>query len=259
MKKILIHTIQLLFIAVISSCSDISIPVDNNPETGYMSLKSITVDDSETEIVSTPLSRGSINTDDFIIEIFSEGNLVRSLGYYSTLPSTIELAPGKYTLVARNGDNTSAAFNTPYYEGRCGLEIFNNMITEVESVDCYLSNIKVTINISPKLRALLGRATTVSVGYEDQAELTFTISRLDNGDEAYFVADDSEEYLKVTFSGSIDGDEVSVVSYCYDLKKGQHRIINYTLKDENGLDEFYAGDIDINGHLGIIQKIDGER
>lgn len=81
---------------------------------------------------------------DYRICIGQVSDTVRSFDRFDQMPSVIELPEGYYTLVASKGDNLSAAFENPYFEGSADFTVKSGMNTPLDVV-CSLGNARVTV------------------------------------------------------------------------------------------------------------------
>ncbi|WP_298554038.1 DUF4493 domain-containing protein [uncultured Parabacteroides sp.] len=102
-------------------------------------------------------------TDDYRICIFQATDTVRFFDRFDRMPSEIELPEGYYTLVASKGDNLSAAFENPYFEGSADFTVKSGMNTPLDVV-CSLGNARVTVEYT----------SVFQDAYEDYAVLLST-------------------------------------------------------------------------------------
>ena len=87
----------------------------------------------------------TLNTDDFKVIIEDDqGAEVKSYDRFADIPSSVELPVGDYTVVAKSGDLTDAAFDSPYYEGEASFSIQSGNTTSA-TVTCTMANVKVSV------------------------------------------------------------------------------------------------------------------
>ena len=176
----------------------------------------------------------------FIVDIFRGGNLFMSFPYVSTMPESVSLPAGTYTVKARSGDVLAAAWYAPYFEGQVSVTILEDQVSGVGTVNCKLANIKVTVVIEGKLREMVGDGTYVNVAYRNQDDmskiLTYGLDAIDEAHEGYFEYIPGGETLVAVLHGIIDGEEIRKEFPCVNLLAGQHRVITFSLKESGNTD-----------------------
>lgn len=129
-----------MMIVTLCSCMALSCNQELIHDAGYgylgVGLKN---DISEDFIVkSDPSAEPSV----FSVEVFDpSGNSVAKADDHTqvTADNPIKLPVGTYSVVASNGVNADAAFDSPYYEGRQSVKILPDRINSI-TIDCSLAN-----------------------------------------------------------------------------------------------------------------------
>lgn len=237
MKKNLLVIISTFFaFSLLTACrgDEPSARSDENGGTGYLKLSEVSID---AVVEAHPFGR---SVDAINIEIIdSEGSQVRSYPYSEIAGKTLALPAGVYNVRAEAGDNVEAAFASPYYEGELNdLEIKNNLVSEPDPIECRLANVKVTVRISPKLRAQLSDDATVTVtNMLNDAALTFTLTECDAETAGYFGHFQPDMQLVAVFNATMGTTPITATTVCTEVVRGQHRILTYALKDDTGFEE----------------------
>ena len=149
-----------------------------------------------------------------------------------------------YTAKVYSADNPDAALETPCFEGESSqFDIRDNYITEIEPIKCTLKNIKISVVVTDRLAELLSDATVTITSAVSGAEIELATSELYSyneqgeyvGTSAYFryYADDE---ITVTFNGMLDGASLTSTTPLGELAEGQHRILYYGMKTNQGKD-----------------------
>lgn len=209
---------------------------------GVVSLSSIKVSVDADEAV---VSRAGVSTDAFLIDILDKksGDVKRSYTY-SSMPEVISLAEGDYTVNVRSHNVKDAEWEAPYYVGQADFSIEVGKITEIGTILCKFSNIKVTVNYTKELASYMGDDAKVRVIANDRGELDYSASETRPG---YFAAVDGSTTLVAEFSATIKGNYVNALKTFTDVKAGQHYIITFSVKNGSATlpDEF--GAIEVSG------------
>lgn len=219
---------------------------------GSVSLASMKVDVDTDENVQ---SRADISTDDFIVEIVDKNTGASKRTWtYSAMPEVISFAPGDYTLNVKSHNIQAAEWDAPYYVGSADFSIEVGKITEIGTVLCKFSNIKVTVRYTKELLSHVGDDARVRVIANDRGSLEYTPSETRAG---YFEAVDGSTTLVAEFSGTSDGNPVSGLKTFTDVKMGQHYIITFGVKDKTTSPPDEFGGVDPSG-ISVDANIDHE-
>ena len=107
---------------------------------------------------ATPVSRAeTVDPSNYIVGIYNaEDETLVSEWKYSELPEIFQLKVGKYKVIAHAPNVGIALFDEPYCEGSKNFEIQKDQITNLETVNCTLNCIMVTIQYDENFRKLLG-------------------------------------------------------------------------------------------------------
>lgn len=227
---------------------------DNRPE-GQISLAAlkVAVNLDVNVNISTKAEEG-VNTDNFIIRIFdrdNNGKLVKEWKY-SEMPEIFALKIGNYTAAAYSHDELPAEFDRPFYYGKQDFTIVENDITEINTIECILQSIMVTVEYDDPLKALLGNdvQAIVKVG---EGQLTYAKDETRAG--FFQAASESENVLTTALTGTIEGAEVHIDRGFNNIKRGEHRIVRYTLKSINEGDNYEGGGADITLRIDVTCTI----
>lgn len=244
---------SLMFLAAacvgLTSCSDDNWnPGGNKSDVGSLSLESMAVD---VNTVEDTHSRAAVNTDSYLVEITnkttgaSEGSFV-----YGTMPEVVTLTEGDYTVSVKSHEVKDAEWSAPYYVGDKDFTITAGKITEIGTVLCKFSNIKVTVRYTAELAKMLGDDANVRVVANDNGTLDF---KRDETRSGYFAALEGSSTLVAHFTAEIDGNPVEAIKTFTDIAAGQHHIITFSVKNGSSTipDEFGKVDpaginIDVN-------------
>lgn len=222
---------------------------DEDRPTGTVNLSSLKISvHAEDEPEDT---RAGIVLDNFqvsIEEVTSSGNkLVRSWKY-SEMPEVFTLPVGNYRVVAASAaDEPEATFNTGFWKGEQQFSIVADSVTDVETVTCKFSSIKVIVTFSDDLKKLLGNDVHVAVCVDGCKPADFTP---EEKRPAYLKATSENNVLKARLTGTVDGQKVDDETAFPNVKAGEFRAIKYNLKSVDD------GDTQANGTLGLNLSLD---
>lgn len=182
-------------------------------------------------------SRADVNMGDFQVQIrrkaaTGEGEIVKQYAY-SEMPEIVALPVGDYTVNAVYGTNPHAEWDAPYYLGNSEFSIEANKITDdLDPVVCKLSNIRVTINFDQELSEALGENAKVTVRVGQTGSLEYT--KETQGHSGYFAFTPGSQTITATFTGIIDGDEISETKAYDNASPGNHYKISFALHQAGG-------------------------
>lgn len=262
----------------LTGCSDD--PNYITEKTGSVRLSDLGCEVSTDEIVLARADASEVNTDPFLVKIFdASGKEV----YSSTFANrneivTLPVATG-YTLRVESHEVQNTDWEAPYYAGEKKFDIKENEITPIGTVNCSFKNIRVSVRYSDRLKKLMATDCKVDVSCSDwDAVMTFSHNETRS---AYFKELKLSKTLGATFSGTVNGQKVTLTKALDNVEAGQHRIITFDVKgpntdvpDENGSvtmsgqgDGIKIGDglylsatittLDINGNINVDEKGDG--
>ena len=247
MKKIL-YTLFTIFASVaLVACQNEDLLTDNN-KTGQLDLSALNVScDYESEILRS-------NTNDFIITITEKStNALVNTWKYSEMPEVCTLTAGTYNLKAESCQLKNEAWNAPYYAAEKEFKIVVDKVTAVGDLVCVLKNVKVTVEFSSDLLAVLGDDWNINVAL-GKGKLDFNKN---NQGAGYFAVEEENNTLHAYFSGTIDGFADNIYSEFDDVKAGEWRILRYTLKSnntENKENGSFVADLLIDVSCNTIEK-----
>ncbi len=199
---------------------------------GQVALRSMLLD-VDTQTVDESRAEGT-NTDNFIVELRKSGSseLVNSW-QYSAMPELLVLPVGDYSLSVASSESKPAAFDAPLYVGSTDFTIEADKITNLGTVTCTLSNVKVSVRYSDALTALLDPSSTVTVTTVDGASLTYSATETRSG---YFAYVEGNTTLVASFAGKVSGRDESITKTITGLLPGHHYILNFTVKQGGYVD-----------------------
>nr|WP_302829226.1 DUF4493 domain-containing protein [uncultured Bacteroides sp.] len=249
MKKLVyISALLLVCIFTLVSCEREQFSEKDNSKTetvaeGQLNLSSLKL------TVDVNANTRSVDTKDYIIRIYSRDNANKLVQEwkYSEMPEIFSLKVGNYTAAAFSHDVLPAEFENPYYYGKEDFEITENQITNINTLQCVLRSIMVTVEYDEKLSALLGDDVKANVT-SGEGSLDFVKDEKRAG--YYQAINENANMLTTRLTGTIEGENVDISKGFPQIKAGSHKIIKYTLKDidENGNTE--------GGNANISIRID---
>lgn len=219
--------------------------------TGKVNTRSLTV-----EVANEENTRAAnVDVADFTVQFFKQGETTAQASYrYGDMPEVVELPVGTYTARATYGQNLSAAWDAPYYEGNTlsTFEVKADQVTMVaDPIVCALSNVKVSVYFSDELTAQMSANAKVSVKVgEHGTELSFT--KADEGREGYFAYVADSPTLAATFAGEVQGFETVETKVYDDVKPGNYYKITFTLHEP----ELEPGDVSLNLRVDATVQIE---
>lgn len=173
-------------------------------------------------------SRATVDLTNFIVTVANSKGQQVSRWTYATMPELPTFAAGDYTVTVRSHEVEPAAWNAPYYEGSQSFTIETDKVTEVQTVVCTLSNIRVSVHFTEALMKAFDNPdeVTVKVTSEGNNSLVFTPAETRSG---YFAALKDLETLRIDFSASIMGYTETFTKTIDNVAKGQYRKITFGL------------------------------
>lgn len=209
-----------------SSCNEKWEPGSlDGADTGSLDTESISLDITNAEEVVT--SRASVDVSNYIVTITNVDGVVVNQWKFAEMPGLPMFTVGDYTLDIKSHEPQLAAWNEPYFVGSAKFTIQKDKITSVGAVKCKLQNVKVTINFAPELVAASAGDINCEVRVNDEGVLNYTPATSSAG---YFKYIEGNYTMVVNFTGTVNGYKENIIRTYTDLKPGQHRIINFSLK-----------------------------
>lgn len=217
MKRFLVITAVLLA-GVLLGCQKADL---ENGQTGGISLSLV----PEGEFVK---SAENVDVNSFFVNIYKGNTVFKSFANYSEVPSTIDMAPGKYRMEAGSPNKSKAAFNQPVYYGSQEIIVEPAEITPVNLV-CGLINVKVTIKCTETFLAAINDDFEVVVANGTDANLRFNKSHIDNNESGYFL---EASTLTFTLNGTKkeNGAEVTHTIVVDKIKARDHIVITFEME-----------------------------
>lgn len=226
----------------------------------------IEINNAEKVVVA---SRAAVDLSDYLIDIVdSKGAKVESW-VYSEMPELFTLPIGDYTVQVRSHEVQKAEWERPYFYGEKSFTVSKDGVTEIGVITCKLANIKVTIDYTDELRAVMGDDCKVVVSANDEGSLEFTADETRAG---YFEAVSGSTSLVAVFTGTVDGNQEKLTYIATDVEGGQHRKITFKLRSHNATRpdeegtiavsgvrlEATVDDIDLNANVSLEEDVLGD-
>lgn len=224
MRKILNLFLIAAASILLSSCNKENIAYPADGKTGTLDMSSIAV----TYNTETVLRSGeNSDTQDFIVSIYNAQNVQQGEWKYKEMPEILSLTAGEYLLKVKSHEPLPAAWEAPYYYAEKNFTIVADQMTRIGDIVCKLSNVKVTVEYSEDLLAVIGEECKVNVGL-GLGSLDFSIDETRAG---YFTVEEETNRLYAYFTGPIDGYIDTIYNEIDNVKAGEWRILRYSLKE----------------------------
>ena len=231
-KIVSIIIVLILSMHILTSCDreNMDFGKESN-DYGQVNLASMGL---SVNVNATPVSRAeTVDPSNYIVGIYNaEDETLVSEWKYSELPEIFQLKVGKYKVIAHAPNVDTALFDEPYCEGSKNFEIQKDQITNLETVNCTLNCIMVTIQYDENFRKLLGDEANIKVTVNNKYSLNFEKDETRTG---YFPAEASGNVIDANFIGELDDElDVPINKSFPNINIGSQLIITYTLRDANG-------------------------
>lgn len=223
MRKIL-NIFLIAAACMLLSCNKENIVYPAGGNTGTIDLSSIALTCNTEETVL----RSGENTDiqNYIVSIYNQQNVLQNEWKYNEMPEVLTLSAGEYVLKVKSHEPVDAAWEAPYYYAEKNFTIIADQMTVIGDIVCVLSNVKVTVEYSEDLLAVLGEGCKVNVGL-GLGTLDFAIDETRAG---YFTVKEESNRIYAYFTGPIDGYVDTIYREIDNVKAGEWRILRYSLK-----------------------------
>ncbi|MBQ2979560.1 MAG: DUF4493 domain-containing protein [Bacteroidaceae bacterium] len=224
MKKILYSLLTIIAALVITSCEQEKLQTETKT-TGEVDFTTLIVRyDASAEIMR------AVDVDNFIISVYeSNGTSKLAEWSYGSMPEVFTLTAGSYLLKAESCVLQNAAWDTPYYFAQKEFKVEVDKVTAIGEVVCELSNVKVTIEYSSDLLAVMGDDCKVNIAL-GRGSLDFGKNESRAG---YFAVTEESNRMYAYFTGSVDGVVDTTYREIENVKAGEWRILKYSLKQNN--------------------------
>ncbi len=243
-----IFTILALAAGFSSCSSELPFSEDKPEGKGRLLSSAIAVELKTDERLVRATNAPDVN--DFTVEFLNASDqTVPVESYrYGEMPEVVTLPVGDYVARAYYGGTygaagSTAAFSAPYYNGTSAqFSIEENRITDnIGTVECALSNVKVTILFDESLANVMSPDSKVTVKVGGSGELVFT---KDTDESGYFHYDAGSTTISTVFSGVVDGDDTTESKSYSNVQPGNHYRITFKLHsvDPNEPGEINPGD-----------------
>ena len=222
------------------SCSDSWEPVTDKSGSVALACMEVEVDNAEKVV-----SRAGVDKNDFLVKIYDDKDVLVGNWVYGTMPEIVTLNVGDYRVDVMSHEIKKSEWDAPYFFGSKTFSVVDSKITEVGTVVCSFSSLKVSVIFDEQLRKVLGDDVTVTVRANDSGALVFTPDETRSG---YFEVVKGSTTLTLVFAGTVKGNYEEIIKAYTDVEPGQHRIVTYSLKSPGG---------DIPDESGNVDPTDG--
>ena len=223
----------LALVACVSSCSDDSFQAENVDE-GKLNTSSIIPEVTNAEIIISDqqgaqhvASRRVTDLTDYIITVENSRGETVANWTYASMPQLPVFPVGTYTIKVASCEETPAAWEAPLFLGSQTFEIRKNEVTDVQTVVCKLANIAVSVTCTDELVAASEGDINITVTSKDAHSLTYSANETRKG---YFQAM-GQTTLEVHFTGTVNGNAENFRYVLKDIAAGQHRKVNFSLRN----------------------------
>lgn len=233
MNKFINISLSLAVLAMAGACSKDE-PFNKDEEMGMVRKSALTPGLSNPEGVPAIYAHtraAAPTADDFTIDFTPVGETQPYVSYvYRDMPEVVSLPVGDYVASAHYGENPSQAWEAPYFKGETSFSIVADKITEVEEpIVAKLSNVRVSIKFDSLLKSRMSSDAVVTVNVGESGSLDFTANDADRS--GYFAYVENSSTLTATFSGLVDGYQVSETKAYDNVVPGSHYSITFRLHD----------------------------
>lgn len=224
---------------------------------GSVNLKSFVVDvpDFEATVVASSTSRATYDMSDYLITVtdLRNGSATRSWRYAET-PEVMTLPAGDYRLDVVSHQVAKAEWERPLFAGSKEFSVSSGKITDIGIVTASFASLKVTVEFTDELRAMLGDDVVVTIIANDEGELQFTPEETRAG---YFEVLPGSNTMVAHFEGTVNGTHTTYDTPFIDIAAGQHRILTYKTKTSPSIPE-QTGTIDASSGIAVDASVTTE-
>lgn len=243
MNKIF-YTLMITFASILmfTSCEREALNYNSNDKDGnktelegvlnLASLKVSVIPDDQAGVV---LTRTNIDISSFTVAIYEENTITPLKAWtYGNMPEIFSLPVGSYRVDVYSHEPLDAEWNKPHFFASQSFDISKDKLKDLGTMICKMRSIKTSVVFTDDLKALLGNDIEVDIISNDKGNLTYNSTIFDTH-KAYFKPDTEEaNILKTALRGTIDGLSRNITSTFSNIKAGEHRIIQYSLKSSEG-------------------------
>lgn len=256
MKKITNIFLAIVFLAGLAACStEAPFSKETDKGEGRLLTSALSVELKTDERLVRATNVPDVN--DFTVDFLNAEDLTKEVPSYKygEMPEVVTLPVGDYIVKAYYGgeypDGKNAGFDCPYYLGQSErFSIEKDKIRDnIGTIECRLSNVKVSILFDENLKEVMGKDAKVTVNVGESGSLDFYPETEESG---FFAYTDGSTTLSAVFDGEIDGDYTNESKSYNDVKPGNHYRITFKL---HVVDPNEPGDIN-PGEPGNEIKVD---
>lgn len=249
------------FALVLAACSEDYTPIEKT--NGQVDLSGMTVGVTNDPLVIE--SRSVVDTSDYIVSVVDEKGATAGEWTYSSIPSSLTLPEGRYTLTVMSHHVQPAEWEHPYFEGTKTFTVTGGETTRIGEVNCTFASLKVSIVYSEGLSERIGDDAIITVSTDGSHLLEYVPTENRAG---YFGLKAGNNSLIATFHGTIKGQKIEFRRIFNNIEAGQHRIITFSVKNGEGIIPDQTGNVGVqsiidatmqeetvNGNLDIEEEV----
>jgi hypothetical protein len=241
----------MMSLGMISCHEDITPGITTGDEQGTVNLRSMGVEINNAEKVIAS-SRAGVDLSNYLVAIYnSDGDSVAGWKY-GDMPELFALpVADNYKVKVRSHVVKKAAWEEPYFVGEKTFSITSDSISQIGVVTCSLDNVKVTVDFSDELKAVMGDDCKVTVNANDEGSLEFTKNETRAG---YFEFVESSKTIVAVFSGTVNGNQESLTFTATDLEAGQYRKITFKMAGSDIEKPVESGTVTVSG-ISLVAEV----
>ncbi|MFI3294598.1 MAG: DUF4493 domain-containing protein [Rikenellaceae bacterium] len=205
-------SLSVLLMAGCKSSTTNSKTDDDTLENGQLSLS---LSATTNFVVSTKAEDTTpVDLDDFTVRIYLADGTLNQSWPYSSMPESVTLEEGDYTVEAYNFIASGASFDAPSYYASEEITVVAQTLKTV-NLECTISNVKVTVDLTDTFKEKVSDASVTVHNNEGMGSLVWTIDNID--DEGYFSVPATSKQLVVVVKGTITDKNTLIDNVSYTI------------------------------------------
>jgi hypothetical protein len=222
---------KLAILAVMLTVASCAAPVDEYTAVQYGVLDMGSISSS----VSIDDITRAATTDDFVVTVRNDHDVVLEPTAISDLPATLTLPVDTYTIEASSPVLLDAGWECPWYCGTSEVTITKGQTTTPDPIVCTLGNVKTTVRFSANMMPFLGDDVVVYVSIEGGGEWQFTPV---DTQAAYLRVPPQGATMTVRFTGTLDGTKGEEYTETVTVHPGEWQRVRFTFEENEGARTF---------------------
>jgi hypothetical protein len=244
-------SLAMMSLGMISCHEDITPGITTGDEQGTVNLRSMGVEINNAEKVIAS-SRAGVDLSNYLVAIYNSNGDSVAGWKYGDMPELFALpVADNYKVKVRSHVVKKAAWEEPYFVGEKTFSITSDSISQIGVVTCSLANVKVTVDFSDELKAVMGDDCKVTVNANDEGSLEFTKNETRAG---YFEFVESSKTIVAVFSGTVNGNQESLTFTATDLEAGQYRKITFKMAGSDIEKPVESGTVTVSG-ISLVAEV----